>query len=112
MPLPDKQFPTIDSDDSPRWFFWCLLMPGLTEELLIEAGKEYGVMIHAQMNAMSPRQWNGMRAYCETKLGLTKDWDQPYYATIANSPKNQESWNKFTEGQNEKFRRYWRRETN
>lgn len=40
------------------------LLPGLTEDIIMEESREVGILPHAQMTSIAPRQWNELRMRC------------------------------------------------
>lgn len=43
---------------------WMYLLPGLTPEMIMEESREVGILPHAQMNSIAPRQWDELRLRC------------------------------------------------
>lgn len=55
---------------------WCLRMPGLTGDILLEEAYEQGLFLNGQMTGISDSQWNVLERRCQQRLGLPDDWSK------------------------------------
>lgn len=43
---------------------WMYILPGITDEIIMQAAKTVGILPYSQLTGISNRQWDELRAEC------------------------------------------------